>query len=684
MSTSLTTVCADQFSMLPGTVRQEIEMTMEVIRRIDQAKSVSAGIAAEAARCSHIAGMTAGSLRRKYYAVKKRGWQALINKAKVGRKNAALAIGEHFKEYGQTNQRSSKEAYRQMMHAFREGKYFEDVGTWVECWKEAHPNKMPPVVCPHGWTPKGWTYENLMRTCGLTEYEVIASRIGRGAARDFIPSVFSTRQGIFPGAIYQFDDMWHDVRLNFGANRAAQRAIELACLDVASASRIAYGIKPRREDLDTGKLRNLTEVDMRMLLAHVLINIGYHPDGCTLVVEHGTAAVGSEFEEQLMRLSGGAIKLQRSGIISDQIHKGLFIGQPRGNFKLKAALESQHALMHTAAASLPGQIGMNRDHSPEQIYGMQQYNNQLIKAAAAMSPERAKLLRYPFLDFHQYVSAIAELYERLDWRTEHNLEGWQESGYVATEFRVSSQFDEWLPMDRMFALPPPEQNALTALIHSQPELYARCRLMSPREVWNAGKAALVRLPKSCMPMILGARLGIVRPVQSDGLITFQNAEYGPGEFRYLARDVQTPDGFIIHLQPGRDYLLHINPFCVDECFVSDKDSEAFIGLARRWQTVGKNDVEALNHQVGKQAHIEAELRAPLARRGQKLIQQKAEMHDHNARVMRGEPITPEELFRARQIEEADPDRGDFEAATSRRHEATDEFSNDEITKLFTK
>ena len=79
--TSLSTVCVDQFSMLPGAVRKEIELTLEVIRRIDAAKSVSAGISAEAARCSEIKGLTAASLRRKYYAVKKHGWQALINKA---------------------------------------------------------------------------------------------------------------------------------------------------------------------------------------------------------------------------------------------------------------------------------------------------------------------------------------------------------------------------------------------------------------------------------------------------------------------------------------------------------------------------------------------------------------------------------------------------------------------------
>jgi len=667
---ALTTFDTDYFSSLNAEVRRDVTFWMEVCERIATAKSANAAIADEAHRLAHMPRCSQATIRRKFYAFKRNGWQGLINRCKTRKGGAELSIGEHFKAACAENQRSSKQAYRDMMREFRDGKYIEDVGTWVQVWNAENPRQKPPQVCPRNWTPKGWTYENLMRVCGLTAYERTASRIGRGAAMDFLPSVYSTRLGLRPGQIYQFDDMWHDARVNFGNNKVARRAIELACLDVASASRIAYGLKPRREDIESGKLKNLTEVDMRMLLAHVLINIGYHPDGCTLVVEHGTAAVGSDFELDLGRLSGGAVKIQRSGIINEQIHKGLFLGAARGNFKLKAALESQHALMHSAVASLPGQMGMNRDNSPEQQHGMAQYNSQLIKAAAALPPERAKLLRYPFLDFNKYAAVIAELYDILDWRTEHNLEGWDSN--KVEEFRVSTSLDVWMPMDKLFELPDPERLAINALIDSDPYEYARPRDLSPREVWNNGLDALVRLPKSSMPMILGERLGTIRKVQDDGLICFQNAEYGPGEFRYLARNIQTPDGFRINLLPGTDYLIHINPFNLDECFISDLQG-AFLGLAMRWQTVAKNDVDALNRQVGKVAKIDSQLRTPLARRGQGIIKDKIEMHKHNAKVFAGAPVTDAELDAHNRIQKT---KGNLEDVFFAPVELPDEFEEE--------
>lgn len=699
MTTALTTTTldTDHFSTLPAKVRREIDLWIEVCERVDQAKSVSAGVRTEAQRLSHLKGFSAPTIKRRYYAWKTNGWQGLINNAKVGKKGAAQTIGEHFKGYCEQNQRSCREAYNQMMRDFRKGKYFEDVGTWLQVWQDEKPTEPPPKVCPRGWTPIGWTYSSLMRSCGLNGYEKTASRIGRGAARDFLPGMYSTRLGLLPGMIYQFDDMWHDARVNFGNNKVARRAIELACLDVASASRIAYGLKPRREDIDGKKLKNLTALDMRMLLAHVLINIGYHPAGCTMIVEHGTAAADRDLELLIGNLSGGSgyydekekkivwrvppvVRLQRSGIISEQIHKGLFFGQPRGNFKLKAALESQHSLMHTAAASLPGQMGKDRDHSPEQQYGMQQYNRQLIKAAAALPPERAKLLRYPFLDFKDYAAVIGELYDILDWRTEHDLEGWDNN--TATEFRASAQLDHWLPMDKLLALPAPEQAALNALIEHDPYAYCRVRKLSPREVWQRGQAELVRLPKTAMPLILGEELGVIRPVQADGLITFHNAEFGPGEYRYLAREIATPDGFRIHLTAGQKYLIHINPFDIGECFVSDLQG-CFLGIARRWETVSKVDIDALNRMAGKQAKIESELRTPLARRGAKIIKDKAKMHEHNADVMSGAPVTDEELEAAEMVESVRVTKKDRAAAFEPDYQADDDdqISGDELYEL---
>ncbi len=631
------------FSSLPAKVREETTLWGEICQRIDGKKNKSAAILEEANYYAHIEGFSASTVRRKYYDWKRSGWMGLVNQAKVGRVSSIRDIGEYFKEYCANNQRSSQAAWRELMRDFRNGKYFPDIGTWRDVWALKFPNKQVPKRCPSDWIPAGWTYRTLMRYDGLTQYEITATRIGRATARDFLPSVYSTRVGLKAGSIYMFDDMWHDARVNFlGHNLKAQRPIELACLDVFSACKVAYGIKPRLEDLDKGKLNNLCESDMRMLLAHVLINLGYRKDGTQLVVEHGTAAVGGELEALLDQLTNGAVTLKRSGIINEQIHKGLFLGQGRGNFKLKAALESSHSLAHSAAASLPGQMGKNRDSAPEQQYGMQQYNNQLVKAWSALPLERANLLRMPFLPFDQYVSVIGDLYQELNWRTYHNLEGWEESGLVTSEFRLSLTTDEWLPMESLFSGDQPVNPLLMSALENIPGL-CRTRKLSPQEVWNKGKDELERLPKCVMPLILGPRLATECTVHNDGLIKYHNREYGPGEFRYLAHEVQAANGFYVKLQAGRKYSVHINPFDLDECFVSDPDSGAFIGIAKRWKTVRKDDSEALNHSVGKQRHIESQLLKPLVARDQAKIRERTAMHAHNAAVLAGEPITDEEL-----------------------------------------
>ena len=38
----------------------------------------------------------------------------------------------------------------------------------------------------------------------------------------------------------------------------------------------------------SGAMEQLKERDMRFLFAHVLCNVGYYKEGCTLMVEHGT------------------------------------------------------------------------------------------------------------------------------------------------------------------------------------------------------------------------------------------------------------------------------------------------------------------------------------------------------------------------------------------------------------
>lgn len=639
MNSLAKTTDADFLSSLPSRVRREVLELERIFESIALAKSESAGLKAAAKVHGHKRGYSYSNLRKKYYEFKRLGVPALVDKAKLGTKNAAINVGDIFRGYCEQNQRSSREAYRTMMRDLRNGKHLADLGTWRDVFASEFPDRPTPHNCPMDYTPRGWSYANLMKCAGLSAYEIVATRVGRGKAKDYLPSVYSTRNGLRVGQIYMFDDMWHDAKVNYPGNMRAQRMIELAAVDVFSANRFAYGIEPRKENLETGKMHNLNETHMRQLLAHVMINVGYHPEGCTMIVEHGTAAASGDLESIIRNLSNGVITFERSGMLSAPVHKGLFCGQPKGNPKRKAALESQHSLCHTVAAALAGQIGKDRDHSPEQMYGLEQYNNQLIKAAAALPPERAKLLMLPLLDFNTYKAAIADLYREMNFRCEHDLEGWEAAGLVTTEYRLSPTTNEWMPATWLLDQPADQQLVLYNAIQTMPEL-SRVRKLSPAEVFNAGTSELIRLPKSSMPLILGERLAVEKELHDDGLFRFQNQAYGPGEFRYLARSVTDIHGFKIPLVPRRNYVIHINPFNLEECFVSELDRHennlpvpgAYIGLAQRWQTVCKDDSEALQKQAGKQAHIEAVLRAPIARRGQKVIAAKKEMHENNTDV----------------------------------------------------
>ena len=91
---------------------------------------------------------------------------------------------------------------------------------------------------------------------------------------------------------------------------------------------------------------------------------------------------------------------------------------------------------------------------------------------------------------------------------------------------------------------------------------------------------------------------------------------------------------------------------------------------------------------GKQAHIEAQLRAPMARRGQKLIKDKIDMYKNNAQVLGGAPIV-----QGVESDEADRDAA-LEYVPVRRGEIPDdeiadylqddaEPQDDDLTDLFT-
>lgn len=678
-----------EFSKLKENVRHEITLHLEIIRFVLEHKSVSAGIKAAAQKWKYAGKLSEPTIKRKYLAWKREGWRGLKNKSKLRRQTTSSNIAPIFKDYALENQRSSKEGHRRMMMEFERGKYFPDVGDWKMVWTEEHSGQAAPSEYPEGWIPNGWHYTNLMKKAKITEHDIKLRRKGRAAARDCLPPVLTTRVGLEVGEVFMCDDVWHDVDINpLGGNRKPEREIEFCCIDLFSGHKVAYGMQPRRFDPTTGRRKNVPESRMLELIAYVLCYKGYRPAGTKFIIEHGTASLKPETQQLITELTGEAVTFTAGGIVSGQLHKGLFPGQSRGNFKLKASLESQHSISHNVMAYLPGQLGRNPDASPEEHGAMVKHTEHLLTCfveLAKTNPERAEALCFDVISDEEYRRAVDSLYHIVSTRHDHDLEGYVKAGLTTTEFRLSERSGDWLNRSELYTFPEEEQLAIRALIRSNPEKYTRSRKQSRLETWNQGESNLITLTKFAMPLIFGKEQAKDLSLQDNGLFQFNNQDFGPDTYIYDSRQILDQDGFVTSLDPKRKYIFHANPFCVDEVFVSDKETREVIGIAPRYGVPCKNDTEAIQRKIGYQIKTEAQLMKPHinAESQRRRMKTRLKNLNQNIDVLDGSPVTEEEIAAAEMVNSVRVTKADRAAAFEHDEPADDDdqISGDELYNL---
>jgi hypothetical protein len=617
------------FSKLPEAVRVDVRRKLKAFEAVHASGKVMPACKAQAALFAGARGFSPSTLRCAYYAFLRSGdWRTLIDRARAGQDfidRQEIALPGEFVEFWrglcERNQRKSRAAHRELLRIWRSrhdtmGQLLKSIPGYLE-W---------PAAEAGTGIPFGWSESNLYR-CAPTRFELTAARIGRLAAADYRPKVFSTRFGLRVGQFYFFDDQEYDVKTNFPGNSKAMRPLGLNSLDLFSACLFAYSFKPtiwNQEDQTKQKLR---EVDMLWFTVHVLTSFGFRDDeiGTILGVEHGTAAISEQFEQRIFDATHGCVRVNRSGITRQNSFDGLFEGSSRGNFRFKAALESIFGLVRNEMAMLPGQVGPDRLRAPDDTAGRDRYNNSLIRAALAMPPERAALLRLPFLDWGQFTGLCLDIYARINARTDHELEGWVKSGLVVNEWRVNDQ-QPWLPQATFLALPAPEQAVMRQLIESSPRL-SRARKLSPQEVFQSGQGSLQKVKTFLLPVLLGPEFGTERRVHN-GLFEWDDQSISPDPIRFLARsnNAQLPE--------GEKYLTYLNPFSPTELVLCNAKG-GYVGSCQPWASPCHSDVERIHRQMGMARKIEAELLAPVARRGADLSREKLAMHQHNAAVLAG-------------------------------------------------
>lgn len=522
------------------------------------------------------------TIERKFYALQKHGPAALIDRRHAGPSawNTTKPIGlsdhdsELLKSYVERNQRKAAPAIKALRRDWMSGK----ITTPTE------------IDLATGY-PRGWSEANLMRHLP-TRFELSVARRGRSAAASERRLVYTTRANLWVGSHYLFDDMWHDHMVNVLDQRKTGRPLEFHAVDLYSANKFAWGMRVRLPGPD-GTMESLKEADMRFLLAAVLGTHGYSPQGTSLVVEHGTAAIRDDLETLIADETHGLVTVQRSGMQGAAAAAHQYAGRSKGNFRFKAALESLGNLIHNEMAALPGQTGMDVASRPEGLHGLLKRNDALMAAISQLAPERAEMLRWPLLTIQQFQSIAGEIYARINARTDHELEGW----------------------DQMY-LPEPHTGSM--------------RRMSPAEVWRPGARQLRKFRPEAIAMLLLRDNGTELLTRS-GMFQLTNGEISGDVLRF---DAQL-------LKDREKYLTVLNPYDPSALYVFDSRGR-FVAACPRIYSVDRANLEAVRRECGAAAKAEADRLLPFRRRHMQEARKLAADMRHNSRVLAGEPVTPEE------------------------------------------
>jgi hypothetical protein len=254
---------------------------------------------------------------------------------------------------------------------------------------------------------------------------------------------------------------------------------------------------------------------------------------------------------------------------------------------------------------------------------------------------------------------LTDIYQHIDRRDWHDLEGWHACGHIAIDYRLSPETADWLAPETVLSLPPTTRELLTAAAAADAR-FLRQRKLSPAEVFARGHGELKPIPAYVVAEILGedfAREEVVR----GSYFEFQDTTIEAEELRFEARIV-TPEGREVELVDREKYQVFVNPLAPDQLFVHDARG-VHLGIAARVQRVSRGDVEGLQHAWGRAKQRLADKLAPVRARHAGITGQAIENARINDRLLDPErAVTDEEKTRARALNRFDGDAGDLVGA----------------------
>jgi hypothetical protein len=589
----------DEYQRLPEDVRADVDRLLIEFEKVHSARFIRPELKRLAELLGHRRGFKFSALRDKFYLYtnggeKKTGesfaagdWRCLIDKARCNKLqlgetddadvNLPMDFVEHLKGLFQSNKRKSEPAIRLLYTQWKAGDSIPGYGTWQEWFMDNHEHYALPAECPPD-LPRGWSRRNLRRYIP-EDAELALAREGVSAARNLLPDVITTREGLRPLEVIMFDDVRTDFKILVPGYASPVEINMLVAIDVATGMVLRFGIRPGiiRDDGTRDKLKLM---DMKHLVAGILTQYGV-PRNYTshFVVENATAALKDGTVLALKELSCDRIDVSRTMMVRGTAIWGGYMDKSLGNPKGKAALESTFNLFHNEAGFLPGQTGRRYDQGPMELAGREAEAKGLIRTSRHLTPHDRARLKMPFLTRDQARVVIADLWNHIIRRVDHCMEGFQPVG----EWR-NEKFQQWRPDHELAAL---------GVDASAVEWRTPARLETPLERWDrlveevGGPSAFTKLHPGAVMRLYDdhARKEITN---SEIVFKFKNEQ-----FVYRIANVQSAKR---PLQNEMEVLCYFDREEMSMIHLTDGEG-AYLGSIPRTRGARRLDVKAVAEQI---------------------------------------------------------------------------------------
>jgi hypothetical protein len=249
-----------------------------------------------------------------------------------------------------------------------------------------------------------------------------------------------------------------------------------------------------------------------------------------------------------------------------------------------------------------------------------------------IGPERAALLRLPFWAWPEFLNFALEVYQRVNGRSDHELEGWVKAGVTKKEWRLPRLPAEagsepgWFPVEQFLALPEAQRQALAGQIET------RLVKLSPAEVFQRGQKQLQPVPLCLLPKLAGPAVGVVSTIR-DGYVTVTDSEIDPDPMKFPAWNDGRKAGTPFEGRNGDEYLVYLNPFDPSRIILAHPKDNAFVAELPRQFAASWADVKAVEKQIGGATREMNERLRDLGIRNIPRARKRAEDTAHNAAVL---------------------------------------------------